>query len=46
MYGARNLGNSGKEIQAGIELVELVAKEVGFSFSKDGMDFVEKVKGW
>ncbi|KAF2085365.1 hypothetical protein K490DRAFT_46816 [Saccharata proteae CBS 121410] len=46
MYGARNLGNSGKEIVASVELVKTIADGLGARFDVEGMEFVEKAKGW
>ncbi|KAF2139063.1 uncharacterized protein K452DRAFT_233001 [Aplosporella prunicola CBS 121167] len=46
MYGARNLGASGKEITGTVDLVIRVAKALGVDFDIAGMEFVEKAKGW
>lgn len=46
MYGARNLGNSGEEIGAAVELVRRVVEALEVRFSWEGLEFVEKVKEW
>ena len=46
MYGAKNLGNSGKEILSAIDLVQNVAQELKYPWSGEGMEFVEKAKKW
>lgn len=46
MYGARNLGNSGEEIRAAVELVRVLAGAVAVGWGMEGMEFVEVVKDW
>ncbi|KAK8185154.1 hypothetical protein IWZ00DRAFT_548240 [Phyllosticta capitalensis] len=46
MYGARNMGNSGVEIDAATKLVSHIAEVLQKDFDTREMDFVERVKAW
>ncbi|KAH7063137.1 hypothetical protein B0J12DRAFT_735064 [Macrophomina phaseolina] len=46
MYGARNLGNSGEEIAAAVEVVRRVAEGLGMEVDWEEMEFLEKVRDW
>lgn len=46
MYGARNLGNSGEEIAAAVQLVRRMAEGLEVRVDLDEMDFLKKVRDW
>lgn len=46
MYGSRNLGNSGAEVRAAVELVMRLADALMVRVDLEGMEFLEKLKSW
>lgn len=48
LFGSKNLGNTGAEIDAAVEMVRKIAEGTESRWSDEGMDFLEipKRKGW